>query len=409
LISKCGFEAIKDRLIIIVDSSELKSEAHAEVWQSNREDISQTDEGQQYQQAVEKSISDSTKLKELNRLVKEKRLQQLKTTGQSDVFKSLLSNNRQMLFLMSDFNPDANVNLPVPGSDIPPSNYEGLDSPTYIKRKASSTMVNVRINNSGPIIFETDACNNYFDKPHNPGTLIHAGIENNFGINSSMNDGQLRVFVKCLASVKIGDVFKVKFGLADDTMSNPAELWAEELTISVIGAKTTPSNPREKNDDKDIPPQTKSPPTMVLEILKEDDEKKKRIEEEFGVTVEVNNTLTSADGGYIEALGDGQDVYHINYDNLYHHDFISKISDDVEKRVLSRRYVYGMLLLMMGLEGALLKEGENAENLDKNAIRRMASKAAASVIFVISESLTKSITVEKNEKPKSHSSQPKST
>jgi hypothetical protein len=64
---------------------------------------------------------------------------------------------------------------------------------------------------------------------------------------------------------------------------------------------------------------------------------------------------------------------------------------------------------MMGLEGALLKEGENAENLDKNAIRRMASKAAASIIFVISESLTKSITVEKNEKPKSHSSQPKST
>ena len=54
----CGFPALKDRVVVIVDASDLTFEAHNEVWKGDREHVRDTIVGERYKDAVTAAIKE---------------------------------------------------------------------------------------------------------------------------------------------------------------------------------------------------------------------------------------------------------------------------------------------------------------------------------------------------------------
>lgn len=405
-IGKCGFKAIQNRLLINIDASNLTDEAHTEVWQGNREDIAETDHGDDYISLTREFLSKSDKLKKLNQLVREKRISELKSEGRKAILENLLKNSPQMRFLLGNEHP----NIDVTGDDtITPeteiTNYEGEYSPTFLELKSKQRKIGVRVNNPRAISLRTDVADGYLTRSENQGKLlIPKEIIDNFQVYDYLESGELQLFLRPLEGVAIGQKFEAMFGLSDDTMTSPEQLWTDKIELEIIPAlkKDEDEDEGDQEDEEEEKPAKQSSydePNFSLLIEKMDDAKKEFLEQEFGVQVaSYPEWFTVQDGGYAEDLGEGHIEYFINYENVFHINARRQLSDDTDKRLLSHRYIYSMLLMMMGFENSIrnhkipaFKEDEGVQSTD--LFRRMAASGAASAVLVISEGLDKSINI----------------
>jgi hypothetical protein len=91
-----GFPALKDRVVIIVDASDLSFEAHNEVWKGDREHIRNTVVGERYQDAVTSAIKVSKALQELQNEVAKEELQQAAKSQRNNLFQKLVDSDRNL-------------------------------------------------------------------------------------------------------------------------------------------------------------------------------------------------------------------------------------------------------------------------------------------------------------------------
>ena len=129
----CGFPALKDRVVIIVDASDLSFEAHNEVWKGDREHIRNTIVGERYQDAVTAAIKESKALQDLQNEVAKEELQQAAKSQRNDLFQKLVDADRNLATLLTHRDPV--ITLPSAGSgekgnDEGTGEYEGKYSPT---------------------------------------------------------------------------------------------------------------------------------------------------------------------------------------------------------------------------------------------------------------------------------------
>jgi len=57
LSQSCGFPALKDRVVLVVDASGLTFAAHNEIWKGDREHIRETIDGERYKEMVTRAES----------------------------------------------------------------------------------------------------------------------------------------------------------------------------------------------------------------------------------------------------------------------------------------------------------------------------------------------------------------
>src|SRR5262249_29597923 len=105
--------------------------------------------------------------------------------------------------------------------------------------------------------------------------------------------------------------------------------------------------------------------------------------------------FTEADGGTIEDLGNGEVVYKVNYDNAYHLRYRMSQQGNVDREVVTEKFILGMRIVLLGYEHAF-KSLQKARGSEMNGIaeyaddfRRMAARGAASTILALAENLPK--------------------
>jgi hypothetical protein len=86
----CGFPALKDRVVVIVDASGLAFAAHNEVWKGDREHISNTQDGERYLDLVTKTIRESETLKQLQASVAAEELERASKAESNNLFQKLV-------------------------------------------------------------------------------------------------------------------------------------------------------------------------------------------------------------------------------------------------------------------------------------------------------------------------------
>ena len=177
LSQSCGFPALKDRVVVIVDASDLSFEAHNEVWKGDREHIRNTIVGERYQEAVTAAIKESKALQDLQHEVAREELQQAAKSERNELFQKLVNADRNIAGLLT--NRDPVITLPSAedgekGGDAGEGEFDGKYSPTFLRfeEKLHAKVLDLPINRSRPVTARTDAENGYLQRADNRGRML---------------------------------------------------------------------------------------------------------------------------------------------------------------------------------------------------------------------------------------------
>src|SRR5260221_8246795 len=115
LSQSCGFPALKDRVIVIVDASNLSFEAHNEVWKGDREHVRYTIVGERYKEVVTAAIKESEALKAYQHEVAQEEIKQAAKSERNELFQKLVNADAHLASLLT--NRDPVIKLPSAGTD----------------------------------------------------------------------------------------------------------------------------------------------------------------------------------------------------------------------------------------------------------------------------------------------------
>ena len=390
LSQSCRYPGLKDRIVVVVDASNLSESAHNDVWKGDRENIRATDIGQIYTNEVTKVIRDSEYLKELQKRIAREETENLAKQGQETLFQNLVDSDPSIAQLL----PGGSI-VRLPGNigrigERDPEEYRGNYSPTFLEligRTVRQDGADIAINGRRRVFFKTDVMNDYFTRPDNQGRVITIGLGEKFSYTSSLYNGRLAMNFEALPNkVAAGEEIPITVGLLHDSIPEPV---TDNLTLQVVAVREPrPSGSRTppKSDDNGEEETTEAkglPPTRWLtkdgRPIGEDESRP------------WPDDFTDQDGGKVDDLGEGNTVYSINYDNAHFRRFLDGERDELNKKVIVEQYRVGMLVLMMGLEDAYsrMEQSDIKMQLEEciDELRRLAAQGAATVVMSIAKTL----------------------
>lgn len=388
-LSQCGYPALKDRVVIVVDASQLSHEAHNDVWKGDREHLRETHMGDYYKSVVKEALQKSDILKELQQKIAREELTQATKRESTDVFQKLVDNDRNLANLLNDRNPS--IILSGMNEDDE-DEYQGKFSPTILEleSKFRDKDMEIPVNRSRPLAAKTDVVNDYFHRPDNAGYLYISDdeVEKYFRIRQSLKDGRLTVYFTPAPNTDLAPGMKFSFdlGLQDPTMPLPLM-----VPVSLIVADESSEPKKPKNDDKDKKQKENEKPKKGLPKYKLLTKDGREIPGEDSEAWPEG--FNDHDGGTIEDFGEDGLIYKINFDNSYHLKYRQAKKGDVERDALTQKYILGMRLLMLGFEHAVRSRqstsNDNGFEDFKDDFRQMAAKGAASTVLALAEVLPK--------------------
>ena len=402
LSTTCKLPALKDRLIVIVDASNMTFGAHNEIWKGDREHVRETTLGQRYKELVAVTIRESKVLKDLQHQIAQQELKKATEVQSNALFQKLVTADPSLAALLSNRMPT--IRMPSAGGstgqESGTNEFAGKYSPTFLRveEKLRDVALEIPLNRTRPLTCRTDAENGYLRRVENRGRVIFSNenVAAAFNIREHLHDGRLTIFLEpSEEQANVGDTFDFAISLRDDAMVEPVS--TEHITVRIVADEADPKKrkPKDKtggsgSGGKGAGTGTDAPnvglPACVL--LREHGEDLK------GYTVERWPAgFTQNDGGVIDDLGDGEIVYKINYDNAYHLKTRYGTRGQVERDVVTEKYILGMRVLLLGMEQAYraikAAAGDRGEQLEEFAddIRRIAARGAASTVLTLAEHL----------------------
>ena len=350
LSQSCRLPGLKDRIVVIVDASELSEAAHNDVWKGDRENIRRTVIGQLYSDEVTNLIRGSEYLRELQRRIAREETARITEESQVELFQNLVDSDPSIAQLL----PGGSV-VTLPGyvgrDEGEVEEWLGRYSPTYLElvgRAVRQDGAEIAVDGRRRVAFRTDAVNDYLTRPENRGRVFTSGLDGKFSYTSSLRDGRLLVtFTAQSDKVEVGDRFPFSLSLLDDAMPEPV---TEESELKVVEIRTlrppgpsSPPRPSGDDGDDETVEGRALPPSRWLTK----DGRKIGGDE----TDNWPDDFTDQDGGRVDDFGETR-VYGINYDNAHFRRFLDAERNDLNKKVVAEQYRIGMLVLMMGLDDA---------------------------------------------------------
>lgn len=396
----CGFPALKDRIVIFVDASNLTLEAHNGVWKADREHVNRNIWGELYLAQVRYSIKESSALKKLQQLIAQEELDSSTNEQSVELFEKLLKADKNLAALLSGTPPRITFTAGGAGNGNDPgrSQYVGKHSPTFLRfeERVKTKVVGIPINLTRPLTAQTDAVNDYFDRPDGPGrVVVSEPAASKFSVRSHLHDGRITFFLQPIS----GELFVGEEILLDVALVDPGNEHLnvkDSCLVRIIEPEEKPK-PKPKTDN---PPKKKVPdgeghgsgtavPSLAIpkyQFLTRDG---RQIGEE--ATQVWPDGFAEQDGGYVEDYGEGKLKFFINYDNAFHMASKQRQRGDVAKAAVSEKYKWGMLVLMLSYEQAYRSLGDAGLPLSEflDEFRKLAAKGAASTVLTIAEILPK--------------------
>ena len=379
--TNCRLPGLKDRIILIVDASDLSESAHNDVWKGDRENIRQTRQGGRYVDAVTRVIRDSQYLKDLQHRLREEELENVVNQGSTELFQSLVNEDPNVAQLLPLGELVTTPRGPKPG----PTEYVGKFNPTFVRlvgRSLREDGIDIAVGGRRRVTFETDVVNDYFDRPDNRGDMITSSGLSMLGYEFSLSNGRLVVNFSCSDNPQlVGTNLQGKIGLTDDAMFQPV---FDEVKFNVVADRPVapPGQPRRRSDVDDTPtvapPQTK---WMTRDGRPIDEADTERWPEDY----------TDQDGGKINDLGDDVKLYCINFDNAHFSNFLAKQPNELTRRVVTEQYRLAMLVSMLSIEDAFnrMESGPNKTALEEriDEIRRLHAQSSATIVMTLTRTL----------------------
>ena len=405
----CRLPGLKDRVVILVDASDLTESAHNDVWKGDRETIRKTEIGGRYESQVTEAIRSSASLKQLEQLIRDEETEQIAEQAQIDLFQSVVSTDPHIAQLLPG---GAVVRLPGqrrPGGGT--TQYEGQYSPTFVELiggRLRDSGVELEIDERRRIRFKTDPVNSWLTRPDNRGSVRFVkddGTDVGFGFNAELLDGSLTVTIRATQDqVSVGETIETKISLVDDSM--PLAV-TDPVTFRVVASRPKPKSGggggrrrRRGDEDEDGTSEERGLPDHPW--ITQDGRMIGDVETTSWADIAewayIADEFTDQDGGYVHELSAEAKRYYINYDNAHFQHFLTSERTEVGKRVLTEQYRLSMLILMMGFEDAYSRTSSSRGQVEwaewEDQIRRLAARGAATVVMSIAKTLPALVTAD---------------
>ena len=391
----CKLPGLKDRIVVIVDASNLTEAAYNDLWKGDRENIRATEVGQSYRERVTEQIAKSEYLKELQRRIAREETEKVAQEGQITLFQDLVDTDPSIKQLL----PGGEL-VRLPGDvgrlkEKREEEWEGVYSPTFIELIGKSVRekgAEITTNGLRRLMFKTDVSNDYLTRPDNRGRVsVPADVSNRFAYSTALRNGRLTVTFQSLSDkVEPGDEFKFSVDLHDDAMPEPV---TAELVLRVVKSRriSPPGPPTPPGPDGPWEPGSEEKSTEGRGLPKTQWLTKDGRVVGDSQTRAWPENFTDQDGGIVDDLGEDRRIYYINYDNAHFRLFLDGERDEVNKKVITEQFRISMLVLMMGLEDAYsrMEQTETKIQLEEciDEIRRLAAQGASTVVMSIAKTL----------------------
>ena len=391
--AQCRLPGLKDRIILIVDASNLTEAAHNDVWKGDRENIRRTRQGARYVDSVTNVIRNSQFLKDLQFRLREEELNNVISQGSTELFQSLVDEDPNVAQLLP-FGELVSAPIgPRPG----PREFVGNFNPTFLRlisRNLREDGIDIAVGGKRRVTFETDVVNDYFDRADNRGDMFASGGLSKLGYDWSLSNGRLSVNFTCQYDATLVDQnIEGKLGLSDDSMFQPV---FEDVKFNILAERQTPPpGPRRPSRDVGDTPRVAPPQTKWLT-------RDGRTIDEIETDIWPDG-FDDQDGGTITDLGDEVKLYCINYDNAHFLSFLARQPNELSRRVAIEQYRLAMLVSMLSIEDAFNRmesggpKNELEEHIDE--IRRLHAQSSATVAMTLTRTLPEIVNPDALEDP----------
>jgi hypothetical protein len=393
-LTQCGMPVLKDRVVLLVDSSGMTTEAHNDIWKGDREHIRETILGERYKSIIKEAIERSDVLKMLQDKAARDEFTSTSKSQRNELFRRLIHSDPIVESLLTGREPSTVLRFS--DSNEPSSRFKGAYHPKNFSfnKEVRKLGLELEVNKGVSVSAKTDAENGYLIRDKDRGRLIISDfrIRELFTIQHSLNNGKLALYLSPdPALTKPGDVFKFNVGLIDDSMPTAV---TDQLTLRIAEfEKIKPT--KIKNSSNKNSPEVGSPtngglPPYVL-LTKDGRQVGDHPVEKWP------DGYSDLEGGFIDDFGDKGVIYKINYDNVYHHRYRMAAKGSLAKDIISEKYVTGMRLTLLGFENSIRQYfaddvGEREQIFlsdHQDDLRRFAARGAASTVLALSEKLPK--------------------
>lgn len=403
-LTTCKLPALKDRVVIIVDASNLTDAAHNDVWKADRESVRETGKGGLYKEVVREAIEKSTVLQGLQDEIAREELKTAVDEKSNDLFQKLVDTDKTLAALLGSRAPAISIRAKGDGAsgkgggkgggdgandgDEP---FVGTYSPSFVRadNRFQKNGAQIPVNRPRSITFTTDVRNDYLVRDENQGRLLldDATIGDKFVIRRSLRNGNLTVTLTPIeGKLAVGEKFTLDVGLIDDAM--PAAV-SDQVEVSITESEEPQKHPHEGHTKKNTKGTSKEQPNVGLppyKLLTADGRA------DAGQDTEAwPEWMTDEDGGFVEDLGSQGKIYKINIDNKWLQSYRRAQRGQILKDGMTQKYILGMRIFLLGVERALTGL-KSDEDIDPDVFRRVAAKGAASTMLTLSDHLPKIIT-----------------
>ena len=395
-LSDCRLQGLKDRVIIVVDASDMTEVAHNAIWKGDRETIRQTSVGKMYVDTIAQAIRSSETLRAYQERVVAEETEQAAEQTQTELFESIVRTDPNIAQLLPG-GTIVRLHQGQGGGEGGGEEWLGQYHPTVVRHRSASLRdngVEIEAEDRRRVQFVTDVANDWLTRPDSRGTVRLEGDGSDlFGIQSALRDGNLSVTIRPVPlKAIVGTAVTLRLVLQDDGMPLPL---TETVQLRVVSQRPRPPpgprNPRPRSPGPDADGDAEQRGLPSMRWLTRD-----------GRELPGANSdpwpegFTDQDGGLVEELSDEVAVYKINYDNAHFRDFLDRERSDAAKRVVTEQYRISMLVLMMGFEQACASMSDSEEKTELrefiDEFRRLAAQGAATVVMSIAKTLPQLIT-----------------
>ncbi|MEX0951330.1 MAG: hypothetical protein WDZ86_03515 [Gammaproteobacteria bacterium] len=353
--SRLGFGYIKDHILIAIDATGIKRDVAEDLFMPSRDRMRQNEAYDKIRSELLKELREHEGLKELNEIWRQRIRDEAAQNNDNviSIFNELLKNDPNLSRILG-FGGQIKGGVG-PGK---PKLFEGKDFPEYFRianEPKKGLVKKCPINRSVLVTFETDANNDYFSRPNEPGS-IEVSPDMNLVESSKLWNGRFNVKFMVPWDANVGDVIDVKVVVDDVTRVTKNGSFVNNFKLEVLpedkmqkkksGDENLPSDPDSKKHVIDTPQYGLPDP---IPVKKEDWAKHKFDSDTQGMRI-----VDNGDKGF-DFFWNADNKYLIN-------ELRSNKKDDPE--LITQWFKWGLTLAALGMIRSANMNNEEELNVD---------------------------------------------
>jgi len=323
-----GLDFLKNDLMVVLNCTDISARVREDLFMPSRDRLRECQAKRAFEEALEAYLGEHS---ELSRLNKERREAELRDRLADDkplteALKSIIDSSPELKAL---FRLGTHVPAPtVPGDRD--QDFTGVAYPTFfrlVRREETGAFpkFDCPLTRGCRIRFETDAVNDYFTRPNDPGTLAVSPPA--LFDRVALHNGKATLVLKCPPKAAVGDDLDVLVEVCDSQKKAP---FATRLHLTVV--EDPP--PSEPHDHPPSPPRTGGLALPKVVEVEEDDWASEEFGPESGLSIQ-----RDVDGGLVAK---------VNVANLHLRQFLLR-SPKADVDLMRKRFVYGLVLAGVSL------------------------------------------------------------